>query len=167
MRNHRLAALVAAAAMATASALAVAAPAYADDPIVELVSAETFQCLQPAGGSSALGVAIVQEPCNGSAAQQWTETPPLGTKIHLVNRSSGLCMDARGGAATGTAIQQWVCDWITNENWNAGINADQLTSRVSNTSSYCATVLGTDPGAKLELQGCYGYPAQLWTFLNV
>jgi hypothetical protein len=68
MRNHRLVTLLFAAAMATASGLAVASPAHADNAIIQLVSGG--ECLQPAGGSSALGEAIVQERCNGSFAQQ-------------------------------------------------------------------------------------------------
>jgi Ricin-type beta-trefoil lectin domain-like len=164
MRNRRLITLFFAAAMATASGLAVASPAYADDPIWQLVSAESGQCLQPAGGSSALGAAIVQEPCNGSALQQWAVVPPLGTKVHLVNRSNGLCLDARGGAANGTPIEQWVCDWISNENWNTGIGADLLVSRVSNTTGYCVTTPGPYRGAPMELQGCDGSSAQQWNF---
>jgi hypothetical protein len=164
MRNRRLITLFFAAAMATASGLAVASPAYADDPIWQLVSAESGQCLQPVDGSSALGAAVVQEPCNGSAAQQWTVEPPLGTKVHLVNRANGLCLDARGGAANGTPIEQWVCDWISNENWNTGITGDYLVSRVSNTTGYCITTPGPYRGAAMELQGCDGSSAQEWNF---
>lgn len=167
MRNHRFATLLFVAAMATASGLAVASPAHADNPVVQLVSGS--QCLQPAGGSSALGVAIVQEPCNGSFDQQWTETTvPSGSifgsnQVHLVNLHNGLCLDARGGAANGTPVEQWVCDWISNENWSFGINNNELVSRVSHTSGYCITTPGTYPGAEMELQFCAGSPTQIFS----
>ena len=53
-------------------------------------------------GSVTQGQAIVQETCNGSVAQQWTVTTVSSTKVHLVNRSSRLCLDARGGATNGS-----------------------------------------------------------------
>jgi hypothetical protein len=99
MRNHRLATLVVAAAMVTASSLAVASPAHAGIAIFELENVYIHECLQPTGGSSGLGVAIATYPCDGgSLAQQWTISG-----IHLVNRSSGLCLGARGGAVVGPA----------------------------------------------------------------
>jgi hypothetical protein len=169
MRNHRLVPLLFAAAMATASGLAVASPAHANNAIIQLVSGDGGECLQPAGGSSALGEAIVEERCNGSSAQQWTETTVPSqsifgsNQVHLVSLSNGLCLDARGGAANGTPIEQWVCDWISNENWSFGINNNELASRVSHTYSYCVTTPGAYPGAAMDLQFCGGYPAQIWS----
>ena len=169
MRNHRLVALLFAAAMATTSSLAVASPAHADNTITQLVSGSSGECLQPAGGSSALGAAIVQERCNGSFLQQWSQaTVPSksifgSNQVQLVNLANGLCMDARGGAANGTPIEQWVCDWISNENWSFGINNNELVSRVSHTSSHCITTPGAYPGAPMELQFCGGYSAQIWS----
>jgi Ricin-type beta-trefoil lectin domain-like len=160
MRNHRLVTLLSAAAITTASGLAVAAPAHAEDAIVKLVSVESGKCLQPVNGSLTQGEAIVQETCNGSVAQQWTVTAVSSTKVHLVNRSSRLCLDARGGATNGTPIQQWTCDWISNENWSFGITNNLLSSGVSNTFSHCVATPGLQDGLATELRFCDGDPAQ-------
>jgi hypothetical protein len=162
MRNHRVVKLLFAVAIATAAVLAVVSPAQAEDPIVKLVSGENGKCLQPVNGSLNQGAAIVQEPCNGSAAQQWTVKSVSSTKVHLVNRSSHLCLDARGGARNGTPIQQWTCNWISNENWGFGITDNLLGSQVSNTSSHCIATPGDQNGLAMELRFCDGNAAQRW-----
>jgi hypothetical protein len=165
MRNHRLVTLLFAAAITTAAGLA-AAPAQAEDPIIKLVSVGSARCLQPVNGSADQGAAIVQEPCNGSVAQQWTVKLVSSTKVHLVNRSSDLCLDARGGASNGTPIQQWTCNWISNENWSFGITNNLLSSGVSNTFSHCVATPGAQDGLAMELRFCDGNAAQLWNRLN-
>jgi Ricin-type beta-trefoil lectin domain-like len=177
MRNHRLATLVAAAAMATASGLVVASPAHAATATFVLQNENSGGCLQPAGGSAALGAAITQEACNGSLAQQWTPTP-ASSGVHLVNMSSGLCLDARGGAVNGTPVQQWTCDSISNENWSSGppvttrqsflgdpgplVTGEELISGVSGTSSHCVSA-GLFYGVPLSLMSC---TSQSWELFN-
>jgi hypothetical protein len=163
MRNHRLVKRLLAAAIATAAVLAVASPAQAEDPIVKLVSGENGKCLQPVNGSLNQGAAIVQEPCNGSVAQQWTVKSVSSTKVHLVNRSSHFCLDARGRATNGTPIQQWTCNKISNENWSFGITNNLLSSGVSNTFSHCIATPGDQNGLAMELRFCNGIAAQLWS----
>jgi hypothetical protein len=160
MRKHRLAALVVAAAMATASALAVAPPAHAWVAIVRLVSSANGLCLQPAGGSTAPGAAIAQEPCNLSLAQQWI-IASASSGVHLVNRSSLLCLDARGGPDFDTPIEQWPCDWISNEDWKYG-DGQELASGVSGTYTYCISTDGDYAGIEPFLDKCLGLPGQLW-----
>ena len=161
MRNHRLVTLVAAAAMATVSGLAVASPAGASTAnSFEIQSVYSFMCLQPAGGSSGLGVGIVQGICNGSLAQQWAYASS-SSGFHLINRSSGLCLDARGGAANGTPVEQWTCDWISNENWSWGngrMSGQVLESGVSGTYNHCASSPGewTWFVQDVYLQSCNG-----------
>ncbi len=163
MRNHRLATLSLAAVAATAGGLAVTAPAHAEDAIVKLVSAQNGKCLQPVNGSSNLGDAIVQQSCDGTRAQQWQVHLVSSTKVHLINRSSNLCLDARGGATNGTPIQQWTCNSITNENWSFGITNNLLSSGVSNTFSHCVATPGSQDGLPMELRFCDGNGSQLWT----
>jgi hypothetical protein len=166
MRHHRLVTLSFAAAMATALNLTAASLARAEDPIVKLVSVSSGKCLQPINGSHTQGDAIVQESCNGSAAQQWTVKSVSSTKVHLVNRSSGLCLDARGKAVNGTPIQQWTCNWISNENWSFGITNKLLSSGISNTFSHCIASPGFQDGLPMELRFCDGDSAQLWNRPN-
>ena len=162
MRNHRVVAALFAVAMAIAAGLALASPAQAEDPIVRLVSVQNGQCLQPVNGSLNQGDAIVQEPCNGSVAQQWTHVTVSWTSAHLVNRASGLCLDARGGARNGTPIQQWTCNWISNEKWGFGITNNLLGSQVAGTASHCIATPGNQAGLPMELRFCDGNVAQLW-----
>jgi len=166
MANHRLVTVLFAAAITTVSSLAMASPAHAENAIVKLVSVESGKCLQPVNGSVVQGQAIVQETCNGTVAQQWTVTTVSSTKVHLVNRSSRLCLDARGGATNGTPIQQWTCNSITNENWSFGITNNLLSSGVSNTFSHCVATPGWQNGLATELRFCDGDPAQLWNRPN-
>jgi hypothetical protein len=166
MRNHRTARLLLATATATAAALTLASPAWPEDPIVKLVSASSGKCLQPINGSHIQGDAIIQETCNGSTAQQWTVKSVSSTKVHLVNRSSNLCLDARGKAVNGTPIQQWTCNKISNENWSFGITNNLLSSGISNTFSHCVASPGFQDGLPMELRFCDGDSAQHWSRPN-
>jgi hypothetical protein len=160
MRTVSLLKLFSTAAIAT-PLLWVVAPAYAEDPIVKLVSAQSAKCLQPVNGSTDQGAAIVQQTCNGTAAQQWTVTSVSSTKVHLVNRATNMCMDARGKAANGTPIQQWTCNKISNENWSFGITNNLLSSGVSNTFSHCIATPGGQDGLDMELRFCSITPSQI------
>jgi Ricin-type beta-trefoil lectin domain len=163
MRNYRILILLFAAALVTATALAFISAANAEDAIVKLVSAENGKCLQPVNGSLHQGDAIVQEPCNGSVAQQWTVKSVSSTKVHLVNRASHFCLDARGKAVNGTPIQQWTCNRISNENWSFGITNNLLSSGISNTFSHCVSTPGDQDGLAMELRFCANTPAQHWS----
>ena len=166
MRNHRRNMLSLTITIAAAAVLAVAAPARAEDAIVKLMSAANGKCLQPVNGSRNQGDAIVQATCNGSTAQQWTIHLVSSTKVHLINRASGLCLDARGKAVNGTPIQQWTCNGITNENWSFGITNNLLSSGISNTFSHCIATPGNQDGLAMELRSCSSASSQHWTRPN-
>jgi hypothetical protein len=125
-------------------------------------------CLQPLNESFDRGVAIIQEPCNAGPAQQWEEIPISGAIFHYRNVLTGLCLDARGGATNGTPVQQWVCNNISNENWE--VTEDQpdsgveLISRVSGTRSHCLDVPNSQQtiGLAMQIYGCNGTRAQNW-----
>jgi hypothetical protein len=167
MPHPRLITLLLAAAIATGSGLAVASPSQADSPILQIQSHESGKCLQPVDGSA--GAAIVQETCNGSVSQQWTEETSSSSSdsLHFVNRSSQLCLDARGGATNGTPIEQWTCNWISNENWAFGVGNNQsneeLVSRVSGTWSHCVSTPGVQDGVAMELYSCNGALSEFWS----
>jgi hypothetical protein len=142
--------------------IAAAPLAHAEDLIVKLVSVSSGKCLQPLDGSSDRGVAVVQQTCDGSVAQQWLVPAGVTTKVHLINRASNLCLDARGKAVDGTPIQQWPCNTITNENWSYGIRNNLLSSGISNTFSHCVATPGTADGLPMELRSCTGSVEQQW-----
>lgn len=149
------------AASIVAGALGVSS-ARAEDSIVKLVSVSSGMCLQPIKGSTVQGDAIVQQPCDGSVAQQWTVHLVSSTKVHLINRLSNLCLDGRGKAVNGTPIQQWTCNGITNENWSFGITNNLLSSGISNTFSHCVATPGAQAGLPMSLRFCDGDASQLW-----
>jgi hypothetical protein len=151
---------------AIAGVVGLASPAQAEDQIVKLVSGSSGKCLQPIKGSLMRGDAIVQETCNGGAAQQWTVHSVSSTKVHLINGLSHLCLDARGKAVNGTPIQQWPCNWISNENWSFGLSNNLLSSGISNTFSHCVATPGVQDGLAMALRFCDGDPAQVWNRPN-
>ena len=170
MKRRRIVTLVIGlmAAVAAVAAVPVSASlAAASSPIS---SGLGNRCLQPVNGSTVQGAAIVQQPCNGGAAQEWTNVPVSGNIFHYKNVLSGLCLDARGGATNGTPVQQWTCNSISNENWEPGEYSDDespfrpLISRVSGTSSHCLDVPGGHDlaGLAMQIARCNGTGAQQW-----
>jgi hypothetical protein len=147
-----------------------AAPAAADDTFsLRFYSFLSNQCLQPVNGSTAQGAAIVQMPCTGGAIQQWTGIPVGNNIFHFQNNVSHLCLDARGGATTGTPVQQWTCNRISNENWEIDEDVgpddpDSYISRVSGTRSHCLDIPWAQPtvGLAMQIARCNGTAAQHW-----
>src|ERR1700722_7166228 len=79
-----------------------------DNPLLSSPSADSVseKCLQPINNSTTPGDAIVLLPCDPkNTAQVWIQTAS-SCKVHFINYNSKLCLDARGGAAAGTPIQQ-------------------------------------------------------------
>jgi hypothetical protein len=153
-------------ALATAGGAAAGTPAPAPTQVVTLMSVSSGECLQPINGSLTQGDAVVQQRCDGSAAQQWTITNldcSTCTSVHLINGASHLCLDARGDGANGTPIQQWTCDSISNENWNFGERYNQLVSAIPHQPGgpHCLVTPGTQAGQAMVLEYC-GPSSSLW-----
>jgi ricin-type beta-trefoil lectin protein len=168
VKRGRIVSVVIGLTAALASVPASASLAAAASTPGDIYNFMTNQCLQPVNGSTAQGAAIVQEPCTMGAAQQWVSVPAGGDVVHYQNVLTGLCLDARGGAANHTPVQQWTCNGISNENWQPGDDGDDeippLTSRVSGTSSYCLDIPGGQAtvGLAMQLYRCNGTEAQQW-----
>jgi hypothetical protein len=154
--------------LTAAAGLALAAPADAATSFSHPIrNYGNDMCLQPDGDSTEPGAAIVQEPCNGSLAQDWGFLTLGGTRNRLINHSSGMCMDAFGGATNGTPIVQWPCATITNETWSPSRPLPEivsLRSRVAGTNSHCLDVPYGQavPGLQMQLYACNGTAAQTW-----
>ena len=136
---------------------------------IALVTDLSGNCLQPFNQSMEPGAAIVQEKCAGVAENVWIMISVGNGSFHLMNGLSGLCLDARGGAANKTPVQQWTCNQITNENWEfvgtAGApNNAILKSRVSGSSNYCLDVPGGNsaPGTAMQIYTCNNTTSQIW-----
>jgi Ricin-type beta-trefoil lectin domain len=119
-------------------------------------------CLQPLNASKAAGAAIVRVTCKAAAEQLWLMTRVGSGNLHLMNVLSGLCLDARGKAVSGTPVQQWPCNQISNEIWqlNGPAFLVSFTSRVSGSTKYCLDV--NDNGPSAQIYGCNNTPSQIW-----
>jgi glucosylceramidase len=72
-------------------------------------------CLDVFLAGTANGTPVGIADCNGTVAQQWTNT----TANELVNPHAGACMDATGiSSANGTLLQLWTCTGGPNQKWN-------------------------------------------------
>jgi galactose oxidase len=86
----------------------------------DIVSASSGQCATVNAYSTSAGVAIVQWPCSGVAAQRWAIVA-AGRNYHIVSAGSGLCLNIDNGSKTaGTQIIQWPCQAAssTNDQWS-------------------------------------------------
>jgi ricin-type beta-trefoil lectin protein len=78
-------------------------------------------------------------------------------------------MDVAGGAASGTPIDLWPCNSISNERWSWPHNFPDkdwpIRSQVSGSSSYCLDVPGASTQAGLGVQIYWGNNslAQEWS----
>ncbi len=157
-----------------ASVIAVALPARpaAAQAPFEFYNSYTSMCLQPVNESTANGAAIVQEACNGKAAQEWIPYPD-GSNQRFMNALSGLCLDARGGAKDGTPVQQWTCNGISNERWEPeadpkSAGGGSLLSRVAGSKTYCLNLPAGKQaaGGAMRIYACDQTIAGMW-HLNV
>jgi hypothetical protein len=174
MRNRsRIAGLLLAAAAgltvaATLPASASTSPAGYYQILVRVGASAPVMCLQPADPAGGAGTAIVQQPCAGIHAQDWAPLSVSGTSYRFLNQASGLCLDVAGGAASGTPVDQWPCNSISNERWSWPHGFPDglwpIHSQVAGTSRYCLDVPGasTQAGLGVQIYWCNNTAAQAW-----
>lgn len=158
--RRRVAGLLAASAMSLGLTAAMALPANAASYF--RFEANGFgECLQPSSGGSGNGAAIVQEPCDGSEAQNWAPISLGGHSYQFLNQATGACMDARGSATAGVPVEQWTCGTISNEKWSYPVSMPSdfgyfVTSEVSGTSNLCldGTASSASPGLQMRIETC-------------
>jgi len=156
---------------ASVMSLALSAkPAAAIKPFV-FFNSHTSMCLEPQNDSMLQGTAIVQQPCKASAAQEWIYISLGGAGFQFENALTGMCFDARGGAANHTPIQQWTCNGISNERWQISVSGKgavgapaQVQSKVAGSSGYCLDIPGGQRTAGLAMQiyKCNQTVSQSW-----
>ena len=113
----------------------------ADIANTDIVSASTGQCATVNAYSTTEGIAIVQWPCGGVAAQRWSLVA-VGAHYHIVSAGSGLCLNINGGSmAAGTQIIQWPCQAAssTNDQWSI-VSVGEYYQIVSAYSGQCLNV---------------------------
>ena len=163
-RSRLLTGLGIIAALAT-SILAFPTSALAANP-AQISNPMQSVCLQPENGSMNAGALILQEPCNGSAAQRWTRDG-----LHYVNLNSGHCLGVANIRESGHVLaEQLTCSsGISGENWQPGSSVPgavtTLISKVSGPSNNsCLELPGGAPGFGngAWLSDCNGSLAQQW-----
>ena len=175
MRRLRTTGALLTVAMAATAALMVTPAAGADEVLAHWIqNASRLRCLQPVDGSHEQGAAIVQMPCDESESEiqnrnsvQFWMPERVGDFTRYKNVKTGLCLDARGGAANHTPIQQWPCNEISNEKWDRPASDRRtIRSRVSGSTSHCLDVPGgslMDIGLAMQLYRCStDNQAQFW-----
>ncbi|GJF31068.1 alpha-1,2-mannosidase [Kitasatospora sp. NE20-6] len=129
-------------------------PAAPDAQAAPITSGlNTAKCMDDYTSSNANGTKIVVWDCNGSGAQQWTQTG--GTL-----RVNGKCLDiTAGGTANGTLVDLWDCTGGANQQWQA-VNG----TLVNPATGRCLDVPGFDTtnGVQLDIWDCDNGANQKW-----
>lgn len=72
------------------------------------------RCLDNWHSSQANGTKADLYYCNGTNAQQWAYDASTG---HLINKTSGKCLNDAGYGGQGAHVIQWTCGNYSNEHW--------------------------------------------------
>jgi hypothetical protein len=113
--------------------------------------------LQPSGGSTASGTAIVQAASSGTDAQKWRIENQGGSNFRVTNVGSGLPMEVSGqSTAVGAKIDQYTDNGGANQRWhvvrsdsawwrfvNVGTLGKAMVVDGASTADGAAAVLGT------------------------
>ena len=113
------------------------------------------QCLNDAGNSSANGTRINIQPCNGSAAQQWTGVQDRTLRIH------GKCLSVSGSAKVdGSKTVLEPCAGYASQQWAVG----SVAQLVNGTAGKCLAGSSTGfSGTQDWISSCNGKANQKWT----
>jgi hypothetical protein len=136
----------------------------------EVVNENSGLCEEPAGGATANGTAVEQEPCASPAtsAQEWQFVPAGSGAYEVLNvngASGGESWNVTGGTgatASGDLIQIWAYGDATNEQWDAtSVTGGYYTFTALN-SGLCLDTpsASTASGVQLQQYTCNGTGAQ-------
>jgi hypothetical protein len=123
-------------------------------PIVSGYHTGTGTCLQPAASPPVNNTPAVIEPCNHTAAQDWTIAPD-GT----IHSATGLCLDTyRQQKANKTPVNLYTCNAHPSQQWKPAHG-----TLVNTASGKCLDdPRFTTPGARLEIYTCHKGANQKW-----
>jgi len=131
-------------------------------------SAHSGKCLQPQGGSSADGAAIVQWDCGAGNHQLWS-VDHVGDGYYIFrNYATGKCVDILNNSNNiDVAVHQWTCYNTPYQQW-AGTSLDSRGYRdVNRGSGKCLDLYGesTSNGGIVVQWDCHDGSNQRWTFV--
>ena len=126
----------------------------------ELVSAQSGDCLDTAGGHVFFpGTTEEIWGCNGGINQEWS--PTSASELRTMGATE--CLDVFGsGTAPGTKVELWPCNGGANQKWTVESNG----TIVGQQSGLCLDVLGanTAAGTTLDIWTCNGGTNQQWAW---
>jgi glucosylceramidase len=140
----------------------------------EVKNTNSGLCVQPTGGATANGTALVQEPCTDSTAQQWQFQSNGSGSYHVANKAStSEVWDVTGGTgatANGTAVQIWSSTGASNQQWAAdAVSGGNWEFAAQNSGSECLDVtnVSTSAGANMQQWACSSTdPAQTFALVQ-
>lgn len=136
----------------------------------QVVNRNSGQVLDVAGGSTADGAAVVQEPNTGAASQQWRLLGQDDGTDTLVNVASGKLLDVPGSSTVpGTQLDQASATGGPGQRWTVAPGANGYATLTAPASGLLADVSGasTAPGAPVVQWGANGGTNQQWTLALV
>jgi hypothetical protein len=140
---------------ATMSVAYVAAYQTSGSATGPVTSGISGKCLDDYGNSTTNGAIADLWDCNGTGAQNWTDT---GGTLQV----NGKCLDiiGAGSTANGTLVDIWTCNGGANQQWTA-----ENGTLVNPQSGKCLDDPGfsTTNGTQLEIWTCNGGANQKWT----
>lgn len=123
--------------------------------------------LQPSGGSTAIGAAIVQQPAGGGI-QLWVDLFD-GTYDTFVNNQDGLAMGIdHASTSPGANAIQAAIDGTTNQDWHVVYRTSTLFEFHNRKSGLCLGISGasTANGAHAAQFACDGSTNQGWQLIG-
>ena len=132
----------------------IAGSGSAQPPVGPITSGlNAAKCLDDFTASKVSGTKIDLWDCNGSSAQQWTQT--AGTL-----QVNGKCLDVTGaGTVNGSPVELWDCNGGANQRWEPANG-----TLVNPVSGRCLDVPGFDTtnGVQLDIWDCNNGANQKW-----
>ncbi len=137
-----------------------AVPASGTGGTGELVSSQSGDCLDTAGGHTFFpGTGEEIWGCNGGINQEWSPT----SADELRTMGATECLDAYNNETTpGTKVQLWPCNGGANQKWTIESNG----TIVGQQSGLCLDVTGasTTAGTPMQIWTCNGGANQKWSW---
>jgi hypothetical protein len=142
----------------------------------EVVNQNSSLCASAAGGGTANGTAVEQEPCTGAASQLWQFVPAGGGEYQVLNENAQSAAESWnitggvGATASGDLLQMWAYGGTANT--NALFAAQQQTNGsynfVADNSGLCIDTPGasTTAGVQLQQYTCNGTGAQQFNLVQ-
>lgn len=129
-----------------------------------LISRLSGQCVTNPGTTATLNVQMVQKPCSGPLAEQWTMQTVTGGGYKIVSRLNNLCLAVQANStADGAAVVQYTCNGATAQTWTPQASGSGVRF-VAKNSGKCLNVMNAwrGIGVKITQAACNSSNQQRW-----